>query len=221
MKIFFDEIDHFHPNFEEFAPYRGQFGATQKVEDCFLSGAMWPRLSLPSRALLRSQGGPMTGLLFTCVPTAWHSRFDAQPFRVLLLRRLWLQLPSSVRNCRCGLPLDSRGHHCAACARGGPGPQRFCTGERGGTRLSRGWRLGVSQCSCPGHGSRPSNVLDNRKVEIVVNGLPLFMGAQLAVDTTIVFVLKRDGSVRSRCATIDGAIFGGSPSAQGSHVPPN
>ena len=82
-----------------------QFGATQKVEDCFLSGATWPRLSMPSRALLRSQGGPM----------AWHSRFDAQPFQILLLRRLWLQLLSSVRNSPCGLSLDSRGHHRAAC----------------------------------------------------------------------------------------------------------
>ena len=31
------------------------------------------------------------------------------------------------------------------------------------------------------------------------------MGAKLAVDTTIVSVLKRDGSVRTRCATVDGA----------------
>ena len=53
-----------------------QFQATQKVEDCYLSGAMWPRLSGPSRALLRSQGGPMDGLPFTSFPTAVHSRFD-------------------------------------------------------------------------------------------------------------------------------------------------
>ena len=49
-----------------------------------------PRLSGPSRALLRSRGGPMAGLPVTSFPTALHSRFDAQPFRVLLLRRLWL-----------------------------------------------------------------------------------------------------------------------------------
>ena len=93
-----------------------QFQATQKVEDCYLSRAMWPRLPGPSRALLRSQGGPMAGLPFTSFPTAVHSRFDAQPFRVLLLRRLWLPLPCSARNCRCGRPLDSSGHHRAACA---------------------------------------------------------------------------------------------------------
>ena len=42
-------------------------------------------------------------------------------------------------------------------------------------------------------------------LEIVAAGLPLFRGAQLAVDTTIVSVLKRDGSARTRCASVDGA----------------
>ena len=42
-------------------------------------------------------------------------------------------------------------------------------------------------------------------LEIVAAGLPLFRGAQLAVDTTVVSVLKRDGSARTRCATVDGA----------------
>ena len=46
------------------------------------------------------------------------------------------------------------------------------------------------------------NVLDNHRLEIVAN-VPLL--CPLAVDTTIVSVLKRDGSVRTRCATVDGA----------------
>ena len=50
-----------------------------------------------------------------------------------------------------------------------------------------------------------SNVLDNRRVGIVADGLPLFMGAQLGMDTTIFFILKRDGSVRTRCVIVDGA----------------
>ena len=120
-----NELDDAEPGIKK---HGWQFGATQKVEDCFLSGAMWPRLSLPSRALLRSQGGPLAGLPFTCVPTAWHFRFDAQPFRIFLLRRLWFQLPSSVRNCRCGLllawPSPRSLRH-----RGGHGSEGFCTGE--------------------------------------------------------------------------------------------
>ena len=44
---------------------------------------------------------------------------DPQLCRMLLLRRLHLPLPLTARHCRCGLPLDSRGHHRAACARVG------------------------------------------------------------------------------------------------------
>ena len=44
-------------------------------------------------------------------PVSRESRIDSSSFRVLLLRRLWLPLLPSSRNCRCGLPLDSRGHH--------------------------------------------------------------------------------------------------------------
>ena len=44
---------------------------------------------------------------------------ELQLFRVLLLRRLQFPLPMTVRNCRCGLPVDLRGHHRAACARAG------------------------------------------------------------------------------------------------------
>ena len=38
---------------------------------------------------------------------------------LLLLRRLRLPLPLIVRSCRCGQPLDSCGHHRAACAQAG------------------------------------------------------------------------------------------------------
>ena len=72
----------------------GSFVANWKVEDCFLRGAMG--LAGLSRALLGSRGH-MAGLPFTCVPTAADPRFGAQPFRVLLLRRLWLALLCSAR----------------------------------------------------------------------------------------------------------------------------
>ena len=45
--------------------------------------------------------------------------------------------------------------------------------------------------------------LDNIRLEVVEDGLPLFHRAQLAVDTTMVSPLKRDGSA-CRCATVDG-----------------
>ena len=46
---------------------------------------------------------------------------------------------------------------------------------------------------------------DGRRLEIVVDGLSLFSGAQLAVDTTLVCALRRDGRPTTRAAVEDGA----------------
>ena len=46
---------------------------------------------------------------------------------------------------------------------------------------------------------------NGRRLEIVVDGLPLFSGAQLAVDTTSVCALRRDGRPTTRAAVEDGA----------------
>ena len=54
----------------------------------------------------------MASVPCTCCPVARHTTFDPQVFlRLLLLRRLWIPLPSSSRVCLCGRPLDSSGHH--------------------------------------------------------------------------------------------------------------
>ena len=67
---------------------------------------------------------------FTTCPTCLVTRFEPHLFRILLLRRLRLPLPFTVRSCRCGLPLDSCGHHRAACAQAG------CLADVGGP-----WRV--------------------------------------------------------------------------------
>ena len=77
------------------------------------------RLPESGKALLRSQGGPGAGLAFTTCPTCRITKMEPHVFRVLFLRRLHLPLPWTLHSCRCGLPLDSRGHHRAACARAG------------------------------------------------------------------------------------------------------
>ena len=46
---------------------------------------------------------------------------------------------------------------------------------------------------------------DGRRLEIVVDGLLLFSGAQLAVDTTLVCALRRDGRPTTRAAVENGA----------------
>ena len=183
-----------------------QHDASGKVTDDLMN-RVWPRLSEPSRALLRSQGGPMSGVPFSCCPVSPTSRFSSQEFRVLLLRRLWLPLPLSVHSCRCGRPLDAFGHHHAACATVGVLGRRGFSLESGAARVCReaGGRVSVN-VFVRDLDIAILGVLDNRRLEVVADGLPLFHGAQLAVDTTMVSPLKRDGPAFPR-ATVDGAAL--------------
>ena len=48
---------------------------------------------------------------------------------------------------------------------------------------------------------------DAKRFEILVDGLSMFNGSQLAVDTTLVSPLRRDGTARPSAATKDGAAF--------------
>ena len=84
----------------------------------------------PAQAMMRSQRGPLARVPFVSFPIDRTSRFDPAAFRTLLLRRLRLPPPLSVRNCQCGRPLDALGHHRAACA-------------TAGVLGRRGWALGT------------------------------------------------------------------------------
>ena len=44
-------------------------------------------------------------------------------------------------------------------------------------------------------------------LEVVTDGLPLFNGAQLAIDTTLVSPERADGLSRRQCAHVDGAAL--------------
>ena len=48
---------------------------------------------------------------------------------------------------------------------------------------------------------------DARRLEVVVDGLPVRGGAQLAVDTTLVCALHEDGRPRRRAAELDGVAL--------------
>ena len=48
---------------------------------------------------------------------------------------------------------------------------------------------------------------DNRRLEVIANGLPIFGGSQLALDTTLVFALHCDGSPHTGAADTDGVVL--------------
>ena len=159
-------------------PSQSRFGRQQEaavaVHHTFLERELRPLLGETEEALLRSQGGPLASVPFTSLPTMRETSFDPQPFRLLLLRRLRLPLSLSARWCRCGRPLNSLGHHQSACSRAG------VLGHRGYPMEMVMARI------CREAGARV-------RLEIIVDGLPLWRGAQLAVDTTRRHAARRNG----------------------------
>ena len=64
-------------------------------------------------------------------------------------------------------------------------------------------------CSCEIWISQRSTnyQLDGRRLEVVADGLSLFGGAQLAIDTTLVSALRRDGTATRGAANHNGAAI--------------
>ena len=128
-----DVFDPDEPN----QPRKGwQATAARAVETHFWEGLM-PTLSNRDASLLRSQGGPLASLPLTIFPTNRTCKFDAQLFRILLLRRLRLPLPLTTRWCVCGRHLDNLGHHRAACSVAGILGRRGFPLETAAARICR------------------------------------------------------------------------------------
>ena len=128
--------------------------------------------------------------LFSTSPTCRITRLGSHHFR---------PLPLTVRSCRCGRPLDALGHHRAACARAGVLGRRGFALESVG-RVSANVLLRDLDLHAP-------IAADGRRLEVAVDGLPLFGGAQLAVDTTLVSALHCDGTARRGAAHNEGVAM--------------
>ena len=195
---------------EEFEPGTVRKGwqheASSRKEQHFRE-EFFRRVPQQVQALVRSQAGPGAAAALTTVPTNFGTTIPSHLFRVVLFRRLRQPLSLSVRNCRCGRLLDVCGHHRAACARVGmlgrwgfaleSAAARICREAGGRVRTNmflRDLDLGVP-------------VGDARRLEVVVDGLPLRGGAQLAVGTTLVCALHEDGRPRRRAAELDGVAL--------------
>ena len=107
-----------------------------------------------------------------------------------------------------GRPLDSSGLHRAACANSGVLGRRLFAVESAVARVCReaGGRVSCNvfvrdlDVGVPIAG-------DGRRLEVVTDGLPLFHGAQLALDATMVSALRCDGTPHRRAAEEDGAVL--------------
>ena len=188
--------------------HRGwQHGAVHAYHTSF-EASLQPRLDPASQALLASQQGPHASRSFTTIPYNTDTQYPTHLFRILMLRRLRLPIPLTARHCRCRRTLDTYGDHRAACAQSGILRNRSTPLERAAARMCReaGARVTTNTLLTDlnlDHIHRQ----DDRRIEVIANGLPIWGGAQLAVDTTIVSPLTRDGQPRRRAGQYAGTAL--------------
>ena len=96
--------------------------------------------------------------------------------------------------CPCRGALDALGDHRAACARAGVLGPRSAPLERTAARICReaGARVAVLLRDL----NLDAPALDDRRLEVVANALPIWGGVQVAVDTTLVSPVRADGAPR-------------------------
>ena len=128
-------------------------------------------------------------------------------FRVLLLRRLRLPLPFVPARCRCGREQDALGDHRSACPRSGVFRARGGPLERAAARICREAGAVVAMHTLVRDLNVGSVPGDDRRIEVIANGLPLWGGMQLAVDTTLVSALSSTGDPRRYQNRAEGAAL--------------
>ena len=155
--------------------------------------------------MIRSQAGPGAGPALSVVPAGFLTQIPLHLFRVVLLRRLRLPLPLSLHTCRCGRPIDSFGHHRAACARAGVLGRREFALASAAARICReaGGRVGTN-CMMRDLDLLPQTVAAWR---LWWTGCPSLGGCQLAVDTTLVCAMHCDGTPHDGAANRDGVVL--------------
>ena len=77
----------------------------------------------------------------------------------------------------------------------------------GGPGVQRGRRACGNQHSHPRSGHWEFNGLGGRRVEVIADGLLLWHGAQLAIDTTLMSPLHGDGTARRGAANASGVAL--------------
>ena len=90
-------------------------------------------------------------------------------------------------------------------------------GGRCGPSVQRGWSSGFHHPPVWDMDLVECNNLDGQRLEVVADGVTLWHGAQLAIDTTLVSPLCRDGSARPRAADHDGAALDDARRRKGAH----
>ena len=194
-------------------PHGWQFHASSQRVHFFRRTSVLPCYSASacahSRALgFRAHSGPNSGSALSAPPMGNDLAVDPFLFRTLLLERLRLPLLVTEAVCEeCGAPLDVNGRHRAAC------PLSGCLK----TRAAPMQRVIARVCREAGATVRLNTMLkdmnvgvkagDERRIEVLAQGLPLHGGAQLVVDATVRSLLTCEGHPCPRADREDGAVL--------------
>ena len=179
-----------------------QHEAASRVEPHHRANVIFPGADERERALLRSQSGPLARVLFSTVHKNYDTRlepalvqgFIAPPSPPASLSHsspvsMWpptgLFWPPS-RNVRPGRWLARRGFAVEIAA------AKVC--REAGARVSS--NIMVRYLDLPA----PRQAFDGRRLEVVAQGLPIFGSMQLAIDTTLLCALHRNGTARRGAA---------------------
>ena len=143
------------------------------------------------QAHLKSHSGGCSHVLHGC-PTSPEFIVAPSVFRTIVLERVRLFLPVTETRCDCRALTDNKRTPLGRARTQDGLHEGSCTREDTGQDLQGGW----GNCSCerqtPRHECRCEGN-DKRCIEVVASGLPLYHGAQLAVDITMLCCLEQWG----------------------------
>ena len=160
--------------------------------------------TLDSQGMLDPQTGPHASRAFatipyTTIPYTTEVTCPDHIFRILMLRRLRLPWPLTERACRCRRTLDPLGDHRAACSRAGVLRSRGVPREHAAARVCREAGARVTMHARLANLNVPAvQRVEDRTIEVIATGLPLWHGSQLAIDTTLVSPLTGAAQPRRR-----------------------
>ena len=187
-------------------PHGWQHYASSSSEHSFRKNVVLNQSCAADQAHFRSHSGPGASEALSTCPSKPEFRIEAELFRTIILERLRLPLQVSEARCECGAILDREGRHRAACARSGRLKTRALAPERTLARVCREAGATVRYNARLRDMNVAVTAQDDRAVEVLASGLPLFFGAQLAVDITLRCALTAEGTAQPGAARFDGAV---------------
>ena len=176
-----------------------QFHACSATESFHHEQVVPHSLTPTRRALLLSSSGKGASHWLLALPTAPETTMAPEAMQAALRRRIRLQLPITCSRCpghHCNAPLDPWGDHCLACTRSGNLQRRAKPLERAWQRVfreagSREVNKPLLRDIIPGIPSQ-----DNKKLDLVARGLPLYGGLPIIGDASLVSPIGSDGLPR-------------------------